>query len=798
MKKILLFFLLIFLFSTNIRASHIAGADLTYICLGGNDYQITLTLYRDCSGIDVENPAPIYFSSSCGSFTVSLYQIPGTGQEITGACPTSPTSCTTPGGIYGIREYVYQGVVTLQPCADWNFYYTTCARNPAITTISNPGSACIYEYAKLNNACILGSSNPCNSSPVFSNKPVTIICNGQQFCFNHGAVEPDGDSLSYHFAGPYTSGPPPVAVTWLAGYSSTQPLLSTPPVTLDPLTGDICMTPTQICVTIMGVVCEEWRDDINGVPCKVGEIFRDMQVSVITCINNLPDLTGIDSTTNYSMGVCLGDTVDFDIFSSDVDVANHLTISWNNGIPAGTFAIIGAGVPPYRPHGHFFWVPASGDVSNAPHCFTVMVHDDACPYYGSQIFGYCITVKGMHVDLGPDTLLCMGESYTVNAVADTNAENYYWYINSTLQALPLTQTSLTINSTSYPPGTIHISVRTDDGDSLTICPGWDNMNITIVAQPNIDLGEDTTLCKGQTFTLDAGPGTIWTWTGQVPGSTQTIVTDPDFSGTYYVTVDGGNGTRCKDSDTIHVAMVDKPVIDLGPDSCSTVPLTLDAGNPGMIYTWSGDGAGGTQTIYVTASGTYIVEVVSLPGSSVCVDRDTVNIRVIPNPIVSLGPDTTICRHETIGFDVYNSGSPDYQYLWQPGGLNSHNFTVSGFDFFSTQNPLPIIASVTGCKTFSDTLILTIIPCDLHVPNVITPNGDGMNDYFVVTNIEYYPGSTLMIFNRWGKKIYESDSYQNDWKGENHPDGVYYYILNVKDNTPDGINYHGTITIIGKK
>jgi gliding motility-associated-like protein len=792
MKKFLLLSFLIFIFTTNIMASHIAGADLTYVCLGGNDYQITYTMYRDCYGIAVENPVTINFASSCGNFTVSLYEIPGTGQEITGACPTSPTTCSG-GTIYGVQEYVYQGTVTLQPCADWVFYYTNCCRNAAITTTTGGGSDAIYEYAKLNNACILGSSNPCNSSPVFSNKPVTIICNGQQFCFNHGAVEPDGDSLSYHFAGPYISAG--TSVTWLAGYSSTQPLHSTPPVTLDPLTGDVCMTPTQNCITIMGVVCEEWRH-VGAVLCEVGEIYRDMQISVITCTNNLPGLTGIDSTTNYSMAVCLGDTVDFDIFSSDVDVANHLTISWNNGIPTGTFTITGATTPPYRPKGHFFWIPTSGDVSNAPHCFTVMVHDNACPYFGSQIFGYCITVKGMHVDIGPDTLLCMGESYTVNAVADTNAVNYYWYIDGTLQALPLTQTSITINSTSYPPGPHTVSIRTDDGDSLTICPGADNINIMIVAQPDIHLGADTTLCEGQTLTLDAGPGTIWTWTGQVPGSTQTIVTDPNTTGTYYVTVDGGNGTRCKDSDTIHIAIVDKPVVDLGPDSCSTVPLTLDAGNPGMIYIWTP--SAGTQTITANTTGTYSVEVISLPGSSVCVDRDTVNIKIIPDPIVSLGPDTTICRHETIKFDVNNSGSSDYIYNWEPGGISTPYLSVTGFDFFTIQNPLSIIASVTGCKTISDTLILTIIPCDLTVPNVITPNGDGMNDNFVVTNIEYYPGSVLMIFNRWGKKIYESDSYQNDWKGDNHPDGVYYYILNVKDNTPDGINYHGTITIIGRK
>jgi len=790
MKKILFLTLFILAMTCQSKASHIAGADLTYQCLGGNDYLITFTLYRDCSGVTVENPVTIHFQSSCGSFNMSLYQVPGTGIEITPACISSPTTCSG-GSIYGVREYVYQGTVTLQPCADWTFYYYQCCRNYAITTISNPGSAGIYIPATLNNAVLQGTPNPCNTSPVFSNKPVTIICNGQQFCFNHGAIEPDGDSLAYHFVTPYTSGPPGTGITWLGGYSASQPLSSSPPVTLDPITGDICMTPTMNQVTVMAVVCEEWRE-VNGTMVMIGSILRDMQMSVITCTNSLPQLTGMDSTSTYQMSLCLGDTVDFDVFSSDVDIANHLTISWNNGIPAGTFTITGNGVPPYRPQGHFNWVPNSGDISNTPHCFTVQVHDDACPYFGSQTFGYCITVKGMHVDLGIDTLLCKGETYTVTAIADTSAQNYYWFVDGNPQGVPLTDTTFFFNSATYPPGIHVITVQTNDGDTAVVCPGVDHITINVVQQPDVHLGNDTTICQGEQITLDAGIGTTYVWTGSIVGSGQTV--NANQGGPISVIVDGGTNTRCKDADTLLLTVVDKPIVDLGPDSCSTVPLTLDAGNPGMIFNWSTSAS--SQTINAATSGTYWVEVVSLPGSNVCVDRDTVSIHVIPNPIVSLGPDTTICQHETIIFNVQNNGS-EYIYSWQPTGASTSDLSISGFDYIG-QNPLPVIANVTGCKTFSDTLLLTMIPCDLTVPNVITPNGDGMNDFFHVTNLEYYPNSTLLIYNRWGKKVYDNTNYQNDWDGDKHSDGVYYYILNINNKTEKGIEYHGTITIINKK
>lgn len=79
---------------------------------------------------------------------------------------------------------------------------------------------------------------------------------------------------------------------------------------------------------------------------------------------------------------------------------------------------------------------------------------------------------------------------------------------------------------------------------------------------------------------------------------------------------------------------------------------------------------------------------------------------------------------------------------------------------------------------------------IKIPNVFTPSKvDGINDMFVIENLP--PQSHLIIYNRWGTKVYESTDYKNDWTGDNHSDGVYYYIL----NTPDGKDYHGTVTVL---
>ncbi|MGF6849823.1 gliding motility-associated-like protein [Chitinophaga sp. W3I9] len=84
--------------------------------------------------------------------------------------------------------------------------------------------------------------------------------------------------------------------------------------------------------------------------------------------------------------------------------------------------------------------------------------------------------------------------------------------------------------------------------------------------------------------------------------------------------------------------------------------------------------------------------------------------------------------------------------------------------------------------------------DLSFPNVITPNGDGKNERFIIGGLEKYPGSSLYIFNRWGGQVYQSKDYRNDWNGANLNESTYYYILEVKKES--GIKkYKGWITIL---
>ena len=82
---------------------------------------------------------------------------------------------------------------------------------------------------------------------------------------------------------------------------------------------------------------------------------------------------------------------------------------------------------------------------------------------------------------------------------------------------------------------------------------------------------------------------------------------------------------------------------------------------------------------------------------------------------------------------------------------------------------------------------------MHVPEGFSPNGDGVNDTYVIQDIEYYPNNHFVVFNRWGNKVYEANPYDNSWHGQSEasfsfggtdlPAGIYFYTLDLGDGSP---------------
>ena len=145
--------------------------------------------------------------------------------------------------------------------------------------------------------------------------------------------------------------------------------------------------------------------------------------------------------------------------------------------------------------------------------------------------------------------------------------------------------------------------------------------------------------------------------------------------------------------------------------------------------------------------------------------------------------------------VFPPGFAPVNYLWDfgdgqqaEGPETSHKYKQPG-----TYKLKYMVENSLGCTdTFS--IELTVFD-QLIIPNAFSPNADLHNDLFVIQYLESYKNPSLSIFNRWGKQVFFSDNYQNNWDGEGLPEGTYFYVLSIAEPAK---RFAGTVYISGNK
>ncbi len=658
-------------------ASHAQGGDLTYTCLGGNQYQVRLAFYRDCAGVNAPGSVTINTTSiSCNqNFNTTLNPIPGTGIDVTPICPQLTTECS--GGNYpGVQEWIYEGTITLpQACADWTFSFSLCCRNAATNTIVNPGGQNIYIETTLNNVVA-----PCNNSPTFSNRPVPFVCAGQSYCFNHGAIDPDGDSLAYSLVDPLSAAGVPV--TFIAPYTATQPLPSSPAVTLNSLTGDICMNPSQTIVALMAVRVEEWR---NGV--LIGTVVRDIQVRTVVCSNNLPYITGMNNTNVYSASACVGSPLTFNIFSYDTDPNQNITMTWNNGIPAATLTTTGGPLPT----GQFSWTPTTADISNTPWCFTITVSDDACPYAGSQTYAFCITVTGFSVGVTTTATNCGASNGTATALATggTGPYSFNWQPSGGNNA----------NANGLTAGTYTVIVTDATGcvmSAVAVVPqGPANGNINATFS-NINCFGGT-----QDIYLNVNGGQqpyTYLWSNN---STNVDLLNVG-AGTYSVLVTTATG--CTVTATYTITQPSAPLSTIGSVisdvTCALgmngqASAAVTGGTSPYNYSWNSTTAQTTANAINLGAGAYTVIISDANG---CTSSQTVNITEPPAITSTITSTAVTCYGGSDGSTsiTVNGGVGPYSVSWSSSPVQSGNSAINlpAGVIFAT------ITDANGCTSFT--------------------------------------------------------------------------------------------------
>jgi gliding motility-associated-like protein len=236
---------------------------------------------------------------------------------------------------------------------------------------------------------------------------------------------------------------------------------------------------------------------------------------------------------------------------------------------------------------------------------------------------------------------------------------------------------------------------------------------------------------------------------------------PDTSADFTIQFDI-NGTATSGVD--YTAIPDSIVVPQGQFSDS---LVVDALFDGISE--------GTETITIT-----------IVYDNGCTGNDTISATIyIQNvdPLVAQASgDTIVCTPEELAVlsSSISGGVPPYGILW----TNSAGVTSSVIvgPLVSTTYSYTVIDSCGNTATSND--VFVNVQCEPVPPNVFTPNGDGENELFVVLNLDQYPGSRLLVYNRWGRVVYDDDNYQNDWDGGDLSEGVYYFI--VYPNSEDEI------------
>ncbi len=278
------------------------------------------------------------------------------------------------------------------------------------------------------------------------------------------------------------------------------------------------------------------------------------------------------------------------------------------------------------------------------------------------------------------------------------------------------------------------------------------------------------------------------------------------AGVYNVQLIASNFIPCYDTAwaTVEVDTISGMDITL-TDSvfCAGTYITLtglfaELGNTGVTWDFGdGDSLKNVNPVYHSFSGKGGVYTVTATAHyRACPEAtNTKTITVVPRPSVNLGRDTSICKGSeaiTIG-DSYNTASSGVTWLWNTGERSRQIRVVAPGTYFVT-------ASFNNCDATDSIDVMD--DCYVHIPNIFTPNGDGINDYFFPRQLlaRGLVSFSMNIYNRWGQVIFESKTLDGSgWdgrlSGQEQPEGVYVYIIEATFKDGQHESHKGNVTLM---
>ncbi len=424
---------------------------------------------------------------------------------------------------------------------------------------------------------------------------------------------------------------------------------------------------------------------------------------------------------------------------------------------------------------------------NVSTTYTLIVRNKGC-YFDSLIK---IKVNDPPiVRLTGATNLCQGSTTTITATGGTQ---YHWSTGASTSSVNV-----------RPPASITYTVQVANG----ACFKDTTFTIIVDTMPNVKFKGDTSICVGDSTTIYVSGGLTYSWTNGSTTDSVHVIHGYPIGGLYpyYVTVT--KGACSKDSAKIVVKVYPRPKPYFFPADTTvceydSVSLSVTGGN---YYIWSPKNSGLNH--YKSYADTdrnnaapktttkYDVKVCTW---GCCRDTNIMTLNIIPGPSGKVYSDTTVASGTPVQLEVVFDPGPFRVLSWSPTtGLSCSTCPnpIATVDY-TTKYVVTLQDYSTSC-TVKDSVTIDIFNCNIFVPNIFSPNGDGYNDYLYVRSL-CLKNMDFAVFDRFGNKVFETRNQGTPWDGTYHGKamdmGTYMWYLNAVLEDGTNIVKSGNVTLL---
>lgn len=766
MKYILCLFFTVLAFIMNAEAVHVVGGEMRYKCLGNNNYEITLIMYRD-SLVNINSSPfrptfPVWVVNKDNNTLHDLQDIPH--EPISYIPKNNLGECIESPPLFGTEIWKYIGIFNLPLNQNgYEVVFQLCCRNSTVNNLIDPSLTGATYRAIITREALLG----CSSSPVFEKDPPVLVCAGFPFEFDNSAVDADGDSIVYRLCtamkglskacpelywgncpddpdlGPYEP------VDYAPGYSYLIPFGNSPqPLQIDPVTGILSGIAPSLGQYVVSICLDEYR---NGV--YIGTTNRDFQINVADC-------SVVSANTSASYVECDDFTVEFQDQSSGVTeyiwVFGDGSPNSNQPSPIHTYPDFGT----YQA----MLVVNPGAVCTDTVFTTVTILEPATADFSLVIDCDARRITTSNLSVSPS--------------ANNPITSYLWNFGDGQTSTQPQPVHVYADKGTY---TVTLTINTSNG-----CTDQATQTFEVGIGPDSDFTIQD-MCVGVNYqfnnltTYDDGVVEEYYWLieGNVLSEFEPVYV---FSNPGNITIElvAVPDEGCRDTTRKTIRIWDSLSLDLQiPDYfCSGQEVTFINNTTGDYQSllWEfGDGS--TSSAFqpehqYNQAGTYQVSL--FMENTFCGSKYfSTNYEVKVTPYVELGDGWDICFGILDSISIDMGAYPGVDIVWSTGDSIPVTYFLGG---------TPEISVVVGLDGCSDEDVITFTSeCEVFVPGAFAP--DGLNNSFNVIpyNIMEYE---LCIYNRWGERVFVTSDFNRGWDGlfkgvEAEMDVYVYFVEGVK-------------------